>query len=121
MARNSAADVGVWVSPAAVSNASVQPVSERATAMTFIIRPYDPRPKRARWARDLLVAGLLGFIFVVSPDLLGGGIHPGGQPSKPPRPNNMSGGGGAYQPLTRRQAPRQGSTPVLDRIALVGV
>jgi hypothetical protein len=30
------------------------------------------------------------------PDLLGGGIHPGGQPSKPPRPNNDSGGGGAY-------------------------
>jgi MFS superfamily sulfate permease-like transporter len=30
------------------------------------------------------------------PDLLGGGIHPGGQPSKPPRPNNLSGGGGAY-------------------------
>jgi hypothetical protein len=28
--------------------------------------------------------------------LRGGGIHPGGQPSKPPRPNNMSGGGGAY-------------------------
>jgi hypothetical protein len=22
------------------------------------------------------------------PDLQGGGIHPGGQPSKPPRPNN---------------------------------
>jgi hypothetical protein len=30
------------------------------------------------------------------PDLRGGGIHPGGQPSKPPRPNNFSGGGGAY-------------------------
>jgi hypothetical protein len=30
------------------------------------------------------------------PNLRGGGIHPGGQPSKPPRPNNMSGGGGAY-------------------------
>jgi hypothetical protein len=30
------------------------------------------------------------------PDLRGGGIHPGGQPSKPPRPNNLSGGGGAY-------------------------
>jgi hypothetical protein len=30
------------------------------------------------------------------PNLQGGGIHPGGQPSKPPRPNNMSGGGGAY-------------------------
>jgi hypothetical protein len=30
------------------------------------------------------------------PDLLGGGIHPGGQPSEPPRPNNLSGGGGAY-------------------------
>ena len=30
------------------------------------------------------------------PDLRGGGIHPGGQPLKPPRPNNLSGGGGAY-------------------------
>jgi hypothetical protein len=30
------------------------------------------------------------------PNLQGGGIHPGGQPSKPPRPNNLSGGGGAY-------------------------
>jgi hypothetical protein len=30
------------------------------------------------------------------PTLRGGGIHPGGQPSKPPRPNNLSGGGGAY-------------------------
>jgi hypothetical protein len=30
------------------------------------------------------------------PDLRGGGVHPGGQPSKPLRPNNLSGGGGAY-------------------------
>jgi hypothetical protein len=30
------------------------------------------------------------------PGLQGGGIHPGSQPSKPPRPNNLSGGGGAY-------------------------
>jgi hypothetical protein len=29
-------------------------------------------------------------------NLRGGGIHPGAQPSKPPRPNNSSGGGGAY-------------------------
>jgi hypothetical protein len=35
---------------------------------TLIIRPYDPRPKRGHGGRGiiLLVAGLLGFIFVVS-------------------------------------------------------
>jgi hypothetical protein len=30
------------------------------------------------------------------PHLRGGGIHPGGQPLRPPRPDNRSGGNGAY-------------------------